>query len=135
MRLRSQSSAYWRIGELPMNVSTSMPRPTCCEMSTTAWTSPRWVRAAQAGLIGSRASRMCWAITVQSSTARLPAPGRPMSMYWMPSSLASSTRRSLSSIVGSTTDGDWMPSRSVSSRKVTLRRAASGAIFSTAFQS
>ena len=135
MRARSQSSAYWRIGDEPMNVSTSISMPTCCEMSTIAATSPTWVRAAHASLIGSLASRACCAIVVQSSIARRPAPGRPMSMWWMPRSDASSSSRSLSSIVGSTTDGDWMPSRRVSSRNVTFRRGDSDATLSTEFQS
>ena len=78
---------------------------------------------------------MCDAIVVTSSIARLPAPGRPMSIVSMPSSLASSTSRSLSSIVGSTTDGDWMPSRRVSSRNCTRRRGDSDATFSIEFQS
>jgi hypothetical protein len=41
----------------------------------------------------------------------------------------------LSSIDGSTTDGDWMPSRSVSSRNWMRRFGDNGAIFSTEFQS
>ena len=33
MRARSQSSAYWRIGELPMKHRISISMPTFCEMS------------------------------------------------------------------------------------------------------
>ena len=50
MRARSQSSAYWRIGELPMKHSTSISMPTFCEMSMIAWTSLTCVRAAHDAL-------------------------------------------------------------------------------------
>jgi hypothetical protein len=54
----SQFSAYWRIGDEPMKAMTSISMPSFWEMSTTAWTSALWVRAAQAGLTASLLSRM-----------------------------------------------------------------------------
>jgi hypothetical protein len=64
----------------PMKVRTSISMPTFCEMSTIAWMSLTWVRAAQAGLIAASGRGCGSAMIVQSSTARLPAPGSPMSI-------------------------------------------------------
>jgi hypothetical protein len=118
-----------------MKHSTSISMPTFCEMSMIAWMSFWCVRAAHDGLTRSLWLLMCSAMIVTSSIARRPAPGSPMSIVSMPRSFASSTRRSLSSIDGSTTDGDWMPSRNVSSRNWIRRFGDSGATFSTEFQS
>ena len=49
-----QFSAYWRIGEEPMNVHTSIGMPAFCETSITGVMSCSRVRAAQFGWILSR---------------------------------------------------------------------------------
>ena len=49
----SQFSAYWRIGELPMKVATSMFRPVACWTRATGSMSALTVRAAALASIGS----------------------------------------------------------------------------------
>ena len=51
IRSKSQSSAYWRIGEEPMKQDTSIGMPTFCEISMIGRMSASTVRAAQLGRI------------------------------------------------------------------------------------
>ena len=90
------------------------------------------VRAAQFPLIASFASRISSARRVTSATARGPAPGRPRSAVEIRSLFMRWRISILSSIFGSWTDGDWSPSRRVSSFRSIVRRAG---LFPTSFQS
>ncbi len=116
-----QPSAYWRMGELPMNVHASMGIPTAWEILATGSTSAIRVRAAQLGRMESFASTISRARAVTASTARGPAPGSPMSAVWMPRSSMRCRSRILSSMGGSTTEALCRPSRSVSSSSSTRR--------------
>ena len=114
---------------------TSSGMPVFWEMSAMGLMSLTCVRAAAAGRILSLLSTISRVRRVTSSTARGPEPGRPMSAYWMPRPSIKCRILSLSSIFGSTTDGDWMPSRRDSSKNVTRSPRTMGRLESTRFQS
>src|SRR3989442_960158 len=119
MRSRVQSSAYCRIGDEPMNVAASMGMPTSWETRTIGSTSAITVRAAQFGKMGSLWSRISWASARTCSTTRGPAPGNPRSAATIPRSAMRCSSRRLTSSEGSRTEGDWSPSRRVSSFRST----------------
>ena len=125
MRSSVQSSAYWRIGEEPMNVAASILIPISSETRTIGSMSATTVRAAQLGAIGSLWSRISRASARTCSTTRGPAPGNPMSAATIPKSAIRCSSRFLTSREGSVTDGDCNPSRSVSSFKSTRARLQS----------
>ena len=127
-----QPSAYWRIGELPMNRQASIGTPVRCWISAIGRMSSTWVRAAQLAATDSRWLPISRARRSASRATSAPAPGRPMSAVWMPSVSMRWRMRSLSSIDGVRTDGDCRPSRSVSSSSITVR-GRRGAL--TVFQS
>ena len=84
--LDCQPSAYFRIGELPRKAPTSNRSPVACEISTIGSMSALTVRAAQLAEIGRSLSTISLASPSTASRARGPAPGRPMSAAWIPSS-------------------------------------------------
>ncbi len=110
-----QFSAYWRIGDEPMNVHTSIGRPTFCDTSTMGSMSRTIVRAAQLALMRSFEPTISCASRVTSRTTCGPAPGSPMSAVSMPSRSMRWSNSIFSSMLGVRTDGDCSPSRSVSS--------------------
>ena len=95
-----QFSAYWRIGEEPMNVHTSIGSPTFCEISITGVMSWISVRAAQLARMRSPASRISCARRLTSRTTCGPAPGSPMSAVSIPSRSIKCRISILSSIPG-----------------------------------
>jgi len=98
-----------------MKVHTSIKSPVRCATSTTGRMSEARVRAAQLARIFSRDETISSASRVTSETTCGPAPGSPMSAVSIPSRSMRWRMRSFSSIEGERTDGDWSPSRSVSS--------------------
>jgi hypothetical protein len=110
-----QFSAYWRIGEEPMKVQTSIGTPVCWEISMIGVMSAASVRAAQFARIFSRELAISWANRVTSLTTWGPAPGNPMSAVSIRNRSMRWRMRIFSSIEGLRTEGDWSPSRKVSS--------------------
>ena len=110
---KSQSSAYWRIGDEPMKAHTSIGTPVRWTMSTTGSMSLTTVRQATFGRILS--FNISFERRSMCSRARGPAPGRPTLAVWMPSLSIRWMRATLSSRSGSRTEGDCRPSRRVSS--------------------
>lgn len=133
-RSLSQPSANERIGLEPMKVITSIGTPTRCEISMIGVMSAAIVRAAQLAVMRSFSSTMKRSSRSTSSCARLPAPGSPRFRVWMPIRSIRRTSSIFCSIEGSRTDGDWIPSRIVSSTKRGARRS-SGPVRSFSFQS
>ena len=130
-----QSSASWRIGELPMKVITSTGMPAFWLISTIGAMSLTSVRPAQVGTMSIPCSAISLTSVSTSSNARGPAPGRPTSVLSTPSSSRRCRIASLSPMPGSTTEGFWMPSRRVSSCSSNLRFRMIGPRRSTSFQS
>jgi hypothetical protein len=129
-----QLSANARIGLEPMNAVISIGTPTRCEMSMIGVMSAATVRAAQLGRMSSFSSTIIRSSRSTSSWARLPAPGRPRLTTCRPSRSISRTSSIFCSMLGSRTEGDWMPSRMVSSTKRGFLRK-SGPRRSFSFQS
>jgi len=130
---KSQSSATARIGLEPTNSEASTARPARCDTSTIADTSSSSVRPAHTGRICQRLRAISRHISSASAKARVEALGKPTFTYSMPSAFISSIPASFWSNVGFVTDGLCSPSRSVSSRSVTLGALAFAS--SAAFQS
>ncbi len=61
MRSSVQPSAYWRMGDEPMNVHASIGMPVSCETRAMGSMSARTVRAAQLGATSSRWSTISFA--------------------------------------------------------------------------
>ena len=127
MRSKSQSSAYWRIGDEPMKQDTSIGIPTFWEISMIGMMSAATVRAAQFGRIFILPRTISCARRVTVSTTCGPAPGSPMSAESIPSASMRWRMRIFWSIDGLLTDGDCRPSRSVSSSSSTFPRAGDAA--------
>ena len=127
-----QFSAYWRMGEEPMNVHTSIGRPVLCETSTTGSMSRSMVRAAQFAAMDSFAETISCASRVTSRTTCGPAPGSPMSAVSMPNWSIRWRIRIFWSMSGVRTEGDCSPSRSVSSSSST---GVAAGVSSIVFQS
>jgi hypothetical protein len=81
----SHPSAYWRIGDEPMNTQASAATPVRSAISTIGSMSRITVRAAQFGVIDSLASAISRHSASTSAAARGPAPGSPTSAVSMPS--------------------------------------------------
>ena len=117
-----------------MKVITSIGTPTRCEISMIGVMSDAIVRAAQLVVMRSFSSTMKRSSRSTSSCARLPAPGSPKFTVCTPIRSISRTSAIFCSIDGSRTDGDWIPSRMLSSTKRGARRN-SGPVRSFSFQS
>ncbi len=98
------------------------------------WMSAATVRAAQFGSRSSFSSTMKRSRCSTTSVARFPAPGKPRLTHWIPSLAIKRRRCFFSSIDGSRTEGDWIPSRMLSSTKRGALRS-SGPRRSFSFQS
>ena len=114
----SHSSAYCRMGLLPMKRQASIGTPVFCESSAMGWMSTMSVRPAQLGRIRRFDSSISRHRRSTASRCRGPAPGRPTLAVSMPRASMSRRIPILASIDGSRTDGLCRPSRSVSSSSI-----------------
>src|SRR5579883_1928941 len=96
-----------------------MAMPTPCEISAIGRISASTVRAAQFGRMRMRFVAISRARASTCSTARGPAPGRPMFAESMPSDSIKCRSSIFSPMVGSWMEGFCRPSRSVSSFSIT----------------
>src|ERR1039457_5317214 len=116
---RVHSSAYWRMGLLPINKAASIGTPVSCETSAMGRMSTIMVRAAQLGRMRIRRLEISRQSASTASRWRAPAPGNPTSRVSIPRFSMRWRISTFAAAGGSVTEGLCRPSRSVSSSSMT----------------